>query len=318
MRASAKSFAKINIGLAIGPKRPDGFHGLRTLYTTIALHDTVHVEVIDGKGIEVRCDHPEVPRDASNTCYKAAERVLAAVGKTAGVRITIDKRLPVQGGLGAGSSNAISTIFCLEKALKMPLESAKRAQIAADIGSDLNLFLYGGLVLGTGRGEEVWPLEDLPSIPLVVVTPEVGVSTPKAFQSWDSLTENEGSDTIKTFNQAVYAWLNSTAVSGVPAVGGDRVETLLLDLVRTGISNDFERVVFPEIPVLREVKCALEREGAAYAAMSGSGSTLYGLFRTPQEAQQAAQRLSAAGMRAVATRTLPRSEYWAGMFESSH
>ncbi len=317
MRASAKSFAKINIGLAIGPKRPDGFHGLRTLYTTIDLHDTVRVEVVDGKGIEIICDHPDVPCDATNTCYKAAEKVLAPLGRPCGLRITIEKRLPVQGGMGAGSSNAISTIFCLEKALKTRLEDRKKAEIAAEIGSDLNLFLYGGLVLGTGRGEEVWPLQDLPSIPLVVVTPDVGVATPKAFAAWDSLTENEGSSTIKTFNQAVYAWLNSTAVSGVPVLHGDRVEALLLDLVRAGISNDFERVVFPEIPVLREVKCALEREGAAYAAMSGSGSTLYGMFRTPQQAQQAAQRLTAAGMRAVATRTLPRSEYWAGMFEGS-
>ncbi|HEY3929502.1 MAG TPA: 4-(cytidine 5'-diphospho)-2-C-methyl-D-erythritol kinase [Candidatus Koribacter sp.] len=345
MRISAKSYAKINLGLQIDAKRPDGFHGLRTLYTTIALHDLISVEVADatptsakpalvgdpGFGITVRCDHPDVPCDSTNTCYKAAERVLRALDRQAKVGITIDKRLPVQGGLGAGSSNAVATILALEKALKSDLNAAERARIAAEIGSDLNLFLYGGLTLGTGRGEEVWPLEDLPSIPLVVVTPEVGVSTAKAFEAWDQLspqqtksaaagdpeklTANQGSATMNMFNHAVYAWLGSTAVSGVPALSGDRVEALLLDLVRTGISNDFERVVFPEIPVLREVKCALEREGAAYAAMSGSGSTLYGLFRTAEEASQAASRLNAAGMKAVATRTLPRSEYWRGMFE---
>ena len=315
MRVTVKSYAKINVGLQIGAKRADGFHGLRTLYTTIALHDLISVEVAEGEGITVRCDHPDVPCDSTNTCYKAAERVLRALDRQAKVGIMIDKRLPVQGGLGAGSSNAVATILALEKALKRELEARERARIAAEIGSDLNLFLYGGLTLGTGRGEEVWALEDLPSIPLVIVTPEVGVSTPKAFDAWDSLTANEGSVTMKRFNHAVYAWLGSTAVSGVPALSGDRVEALLLDLVRTGISNDFERVVFPEIPELREVKCALEREGAAYAAMSGSGSTLYGLFRTAEEASQAASRLTAAGMKAVATRTLPRSEYWRGMFE---
>jgi 4-diphosphocytidyl-2-C-methyl-D-erythritol kinase len=233
------------------------------------------------------------------------------------VEITIDKRLPVQGGLGAGSSNAVSTLFALEKALKTALKPAKKSQIATEIGSDLNVFLYGGLVLGTGRGEEVWPLADLPSIPMVVVMPEVGVSTPKAFQAWDALTASSGSATISEFNHLVYEWLGSspTALSGVPASRGDRAETLLLDLVRTGISNDFERVVFPEIPALREVKCALEREGAAYASMSGSGSTLYGLFRTADEAARAAERLKAAGLRAVATRTLPREDYWASMFD---
>jgi 4-diphosphocytidyl-2-C-methyl-D-erythritol kinase len=316
MRVSAKSFAKINIGLAIGPKRPDGFHGLRTLYTTIALHDVVSVEVAEGEGITVRCDDPSVPCDATNTCFRAAEQVLAALGRQARVEITIDKRLPVQGGLGAGSSNAVATIFALENALQTALKPPKKSQICTEIGSDLNLFLYGGLVLGTGRGEEVWPLADLPSIPMVVVTPEIGVSTPKAFQAWDSLTHDQGSATISEFNHLVYEWLggSSAALSGVPALSGDRAETLLLDLVRTGISNDFERVVFPEIPALREVKCALEREGAAYASMSGSGSTLYGLFRTTDEAARAVGRLKAAGLQAVATRTLPREEYWREMF----
>ncbi len=237
------------------------------------------------------------------------------MGKQAKVNIFIEKQLPVQGGLGAASGNAVATIFALENELKTTLSDPERAKIAARIGSDLNLFLYGGLVLGTGRGEEVWPLSDLPSLPLVIVTPEVGVSTPKAFAAWDQLTAPEGSDTISEFDHAVYAWLGSTVRSGVPALRGDRVETLLLDLVRTGISNDFECVVFPEIPVLREVKCALEREGAAYASLSGSGSALYGLFRTAEEASRAASSLSAAGMKAVATRTLPREEYWAGMVE---
>ena len=168
------------------------------------------------------------------------------------------------------------------------------------------------MTLGTGRGEEVWPLPDLPSIPVVIVTPEVGVSTPAAFKAWDSLTHPEGSATISEFNHLVYQWLST---SGVPASGGDRAETLLLDLVRTGISNDFERVVFAEIPELREVKRALERHGACYASLSGSGSTLYGLFRSTAEASAAAERLKAAGMKAIATRTLPREEYWREMFE---
>ena len=318
MAVTLRSYAKINLGLRIGAPRADGFHDLRTLYTTIDLYDRISVSAEEGlTSIEIACADERVPCDDTNTCHKAAEKVLAASGATARVRIGIEKRLPVQGGLGAGSSNAVATMFALEKALRTSLPGHDRARIAAEIGSDLNLFLYGGLTLGTGRGEEVWPLPDLPFIPLVVVTPEVGVSTPKAFQAWDSLTHSEGSATMSEFNHLVYEWLGGgpTAVSGVPAKSGDRAETLLLDLVRTGISNDFERVVFPEIPALREVKCALEREGAAYASMSGSGSTLYGLFRTADEATRAAGRLKAGGLRAVATRTLPRDEYWRGMFE---
>lgn len=321
MRATAKSYAKINLGLAIGARRADGFHHLRTLYTTIDLHDLVTVAIDrQGSGIQIHCSDPRVPCDPTNTCYKGAEAVLHALHTQAQVTITIDKHLPVQGGLGAASSNAVATIFAMERSLHQALPAQVRAKIASTIGSDLNLFLYGGLTLGTGRGEEVWPLPDLPPIPLVVVIPEIGVSTPKAFEDWDSLTLRSGSSTISEFNHRVYEWLNgtfSTVVSGVPAVRGDRAETLLLDLVRTGISNDFERVVFSEIPELREVKCALEREGAVYASLSGSGSSLYGLFRTEDEAEAAAERLKAAGMRAIATRTLPRDEYWSGMFEGS-
>jgi 4-diphosphocytidyl-2-C-methyl-D-erythritol kinase len=321
MPISVHSYAKINLGLKIGPRRADGFHDLHTMYTTISLRETLQIEASEGSGIEIRCDDPRVPLDATNTCYRAATKVLACLETKKHVRISIEKQLPVQGGLGAASGNAVATIFALEKALNKLLTPQQRAQIASAIGSDLNLFLYGGLVLGTGRGEEVWPLPDLPSLPLVIVTPEVGVSTPKAFAAWDALTASPASATMNEFSDAVYAWLGAKhspqdlhPASGVPAVSGDRAETLLLDLVRTGISNDFERVVFPEIPALREVKCALEREGAAYASMSGSGSTLYGLFRTTAEAEQAAKRLNAAGMRAIATRTLPRDEYWRGMF----
>jgi len=341
-----RSFAKINLGLKIGPLRADGFHDLRTVYQTIALHDVVRVEAGSGEGIEIRCDDPRVPCDATNTCYKIAERVLKCADRRSKVVITIDKQLPVQGGMGAASSNAVATMLGLESALGVELTPQDKLGIAADVGSDLPLFLIGGTVLGVDRGQEVYALQDLPEIPLVVVTPPIGVSTPKAFTQWDALvaetTTEEAIDmasseiaqsaltvpyvtgTIKQFDQALYAWWSKSLLSrarpaegpasGVPAMGGDRAETPLLDLVRTGIENDFERVVFPEYPELREVKSVLQREGARYASLSGSGSTLYGWFDSKAAAESAAERMRAAGHAAVATRTVTRNEYWNQLF----
>jgi 4-diphosphocytidyl-2-C-methyl-D-erythritol kinase len=327
MSIAVHSFAKINLGLKIGPARPDGFHELRTIYQTIALHDVVRVEVQSGSGIEIRCNDPRVPLDESNTCYQAAERVLKAAKASAKVIVQIEKRLPVQGGMGAGSSNAVAIMLGLERALETKISAGDKLRIAAAIGSDVPLFLIGGTVLGIGRGEEVYPLQDLPSMHLVLVTPPIGVSTPQAFAQWDDLVAREAeltgagaTGTINKFSQAVYAWLSesvfsravsaSEPASGVPAMGGDRAETPLLDLVRAGIENDFERVVFPEYPDLREVKRVLEREGARYASLSGSGSTVYGLFPSGEEAQAAAARMCASGHAAVATTTLTREEYW--------
>jgi 4-diphosphocytidyl-2-C-methyl-D-erythritol kinase len=323
MPTSILSFAKINLGLKIGPARADGFHELRTIYQTIALHDTIKVDVQRGTGIEIRCKDPRVPRDESNTCYRIADRVLRTLKERGKVIIQIEKHLPVQGGLGAASSNAVATMLALERELGMELAAEDRPAIAAEVGSDLPLFLMGGTVLGVDRGQEVYPLQDLPTMHLVVVTPPVGVSTPKAFADWDSLVGREAelthagaAGTIKQFASAVYTWLNkgflSQAVpaSGVPAVGGDRAETPLLDLVRAGIENDFERVVFPEHPDLREAKRVLEREGAQYASLSGSGSTLYGVFAAANDARAAAERIGVAGYSAVSTTSITRAEYW--------
>ena len=197
MTVAVRSFAKINLGLYIGAARADGYHDLRTVYQTIALHDLIRVSIERNSGrgsaIEILCTNkdPRVPLDSTNTCYRIAERVLAELGAQSRVRIEIEKRLPVQGGLGAASSNAVATMVALERALRKKLSAVARLRIAAEIGSDLPLFLVGGTALGVGRGEEVYPLPDLPSLAMVVVTPEVGVSTPKAFADWDALMQGD-------------------------------------------------------------------------------------------------------------------------------
>ena len=218
MSIAIRSFAKINLGLKIGAPRPDGFHELRTIYQTIALHDIVRVEVQTGEGIEIRCSDPRVPCDATNTCYKVTEQVMRAVETNGRVVITIEKQLPVQGGMGAASSNAIATMIGLERELQSTIPPEEKLRIAAEVGSDLPLFLIGGTVLGVDRGQEVYALQDLPPMHLVVVTPPVGVSTPNAFAQWDAMLAQESAGkpaltaplaagTITTFSQSVFAWL---------------------------------------------------------------------------------------------------------------
>jgi len=382
MPTSARSYGKINIGLVIGPGRADGFHELRTVYHTIALHDTVRVDAKPGNGIEIKSKDAHVPLDESNTCYRIAERVLKLARKEKTPRtkitITIEKRLPVQGGLGAASSNAVAAMLALERELKLPISQDSKLRIAAEVGSDLPLFAIGGAVLGVGHGEEVFPLPELPSFHCVLALPNVAVSTPLAFASWDEqiaesderdswrdrfkttivrgyqasvpslrekrvkdgeprsawrerfepsrgkLTQAESFDRITLFSRRVHEWLSGYLSqspngaggpkTGVPRGGGkdrgDRAEALLLDLVRAGIENDFERVVFPEYPELREVKRALERNGARYASLSGSGSAVYGLFASAKEAAVAADALRDQVARVEVTQTLGRTEYW--------
>ena len=339
MKVRVRSFAKINLGLSIGAPRPDGFHELLTVYQTIGLHDVIHLSIQRGTGIEIRCSDPRVPCDGTNTCYRILERAIKTMRLRGRVVLEIDKRLPVQGGLGGASANAVSSLLALERALKKSLPATEKLQIAAEVGSDLPLFLIGGTVLGVGRGEQVYPLPDLPSLPCVVVTPEIGVSTPNAFAKWDQLcvadvhdvgasaelrpdarpgatvtktaaklTVSARSDRINALDYKVSAWL-SGQYSGAP-FGRGRAENPLLALVRAGIKNDFEQVVFPEYPELGEAKAALVRAGAKYASLSGSGSALYGLFTSKAAARQAIQRLRRQGWMAQVTSTLTRRSYW--------
>jgi 4-diphosphocytidyl-2-C-methyl-D-erythritol kinase len=191
MSTRVRSYSKINLGLAIGPARADGFHGLTTLYQTLALHDFVSVtarRLGDGEAtrISLTTNHPFVPRDGRNTAWRMVERCLARLGVAAEVQIHIEKSLPVQGGMGAGSANAAAALLGLERELGVALPGVERLRLAAEIGSDVPLFLLGGAVLGLGRGEQVVPMPDLPRTWCVVAVPSIGVSTPAAFRQWDA------------------------------------------------------------------------------------------------------------------------------------
>ena len=198
MPTRVRSFCKINLGLAVGPTRPDGFHALTTCYQTLEAHDLVTVTATPAAAttLTVSANHPGVPRtetgDAEkNTAYRMVAEALNLLGISAEVHIDLDKRLPVQGGLGAGSANAAAALLALEAELKRSLSWIQRLQLAAEIGSDVPLFMLGGTVLGLNRGEDVYPLPDVPSTPCVLAIPEVGVSTKQAFADLDARFQSQ-------------------------------------------------------------------------------------------------------------------------------
>src|SRR6201991_5114182 len=170
MPTRVRSYCKINLGLAIGPSRPDGYHGLTTLYQTLELHDLVTVEAKPAltTRITLTSNDARVPTDAKNTCWKMMEKALTRMNFGAEVFIHIEKRLPVQGGMGAGSANAAAALIALERELGVALPGVERLKLAAEVGSDVPLFLLGGAVLGLGRGEQVFPMPDLPRMWCVV------------------------------------------------------------------------------------------------------------------------------------------------------
>jgi 4-diphosphocytidyl-2-C-methyl-D-erythritol kinase len=226
--------------------------------------------------------------------------------------------------LGAGSANAVAALIGLEHQLDRRISPPDRLRVAAEIGSDVPLFLLGGSVIGVGRGEEVFPLPDIPAFPCVLALPETGVSTPQAYRDWDSLqaaaalTLDASSATIKELSRSIAVAFGEPHSSGVFSLREDRAEDPLLALVRTGIENDFEQVVFPQYPFLGEIKRILvggpsTEDAAIHAGLSGSGSALFGLYRTAAAAQAALGRLQRHGVTGLVTSTLPRSDYWRTM-----
>ena len=371
MPTHVRSYSKINLGLAIGPARADGFHGLTTMYQTLALHDVVTISAVRSAetSINIISNHPWVPSDARNTAWRMVERCLALMEIHATVKIRIQKNMPIQGGMGAGSANAAAALIGLERELGVALPGPERLKLAAGIGSDVPLFLLGGSVLGLGRGEVVYPLPDLPETHCVIAMPDVGVSTPQAFRDWDALvaanvdpgqilTKSTVPDTLNKLSLALASTYAEPGTSGIfckpeppspdslkqdqgrqdkqtdefdenkATLQQDLAEKTLLALVRTGIENDFEQVVFPLHPLLRDLKRQLMGTSsvsesspgadsscpALYAALSGSGSALFGLYRSMADATAAQQRVQAAGCKAVMTHTLPRTAYWRTMF----
>jgi 4-diphosphocytidyl-2-C-methyl-D-erythritol kinase len=287
-----RSFAKINLGLEVLRLRDDGYHELRTLFQTVDLADTVELTLTREPSIELSCDHPLVPADASNLAARAARELQRFAGVAGGVRLGLHKQIPVGGGLGGGSSNAAAVLLALDRLWGLGLGTPGLLPLARRLGADVPFFLFGGTALGVSRGDEIYPLGTEIRAHVVLVAPEVSVSTAAVFHRLDAgLTPRENGHSIYRF---ISSDLEGHAQYGV-------------------LTNELEEAALEEAPVLRDqvktIRRLLVREGALLAALSGSGSTYFGLFTSGPRAARAEAALVARGFRVKRARTLSLASY---------
>ena len=257
-----RALAKINLDLRVLNKRPDGFHDLRTIFQTISLADTIEIAYQRGRTrIEAR-SNVEI---SDNLMVKAAERVLKATRSTGRIDMVLTKRIPMGAGLGGGSSDAAAVLLALPVLLKRAVPMEKLLEIAASLGSDVPFFLLGGTAVGLGRGTDLFPLPDLSGFPALLITPGIHVSTADAYSALDRPRGPEiDSAVLKDFEGVTWSIAQAR-----PAADW-------------AVENHFEQVVFPQYPQLKSIKGKLLKLGARPALMSGSGSTIFGIFLNRQ------------------------------------
>jgi len=282
----ARAFAKINLSLRVLGTRPDGYHELRTIFQSIALHDTLTIRHVAGP-FRLTCDDASLPRDRTNLVWRAADRLWKAArrrGAPCGVAIHLTKCIPVQAGLGGGSSDAAATLRALAKVWRVDQQSVREA--AVTLGADVPYFLEGGTVLGLERGDVLFPLPDHPRRWVVLVIPPFGVSTQEAYAWWDESRRDRG-----------------------PKRGRDRARSARsLALPDEVAENDLQSAVSKRHPEISRIVASLRRAGSSCSAMSGSGSAVFGLFETKGAAFDAAGALKRGNRSAIVTRTLTRAE----------
>jgi 4-diphosphocytidyl-2-C-methyl-D-erythritol kinase len=287
-----RAFAKINLGLKIIGKRPDGYHEIQTVYQTVALRDRLSVSLGSRPSrIRVECDEPRVPSGRLNLVYGACELWRRARKFQGAIHVRLEKRIPMGSGLGGASTDAAAALLGLERLTGDRLSLETRLHLAGRLGSDVPLFFWGGRVLGCGRGEEVYPLWDLPARDCLVIFPGFSVSTAWAYGQAGRaarlrLTGSAKGPNINKFG----AWSHFPLSKWGPA------------------ENDFERVVFARWPELAQLKRRLIRAGAESASLTGSGSAVFAVFDSARKLLSAS-RFIPAGWQTFQTRTLPRAEY---------
>jgi 4-diphosphocytidyl-2-C-methyl-D-erythritol kinase len=279
--------AKVNLTLRVGERRPDGFHEVRTLLQSIALFDTLTISSRPGP-FSLQSRSPGVPTDRTNLVWRAAEtlwRDLGRAGEPRDVHVRLEKQVPVAAGLGGGSANAAAALVGLNAVWEGKRSRRDLVRLAALLGSDVPFFLLGGTVLGTGRGEELYPVDDIRQLGVIVIKPSFGVATADA-----------------------YRWLDEDRATGQGEVRPDRPAVDVGWATGTvALANDLEAAVAKRHAPIDEMVTACIREGALGAAMTGSGSAVFGLF--PESvARGAATRLKRPDWLVTLTRTADRRE----------
>lgn len=269
------SRCKINLLLNILARRPDGFHELETVMLPVPLTDELTFERA-ASGIELTCNHPELPVDHRNLVFRAAERFFSETAIRAGIRIHLEKRLPLAAGLGGGSSNAAVTISALNEMFDRPLSMDRMQVIAAGLGSDVPFFLQENPALGIGRGETIKPLAPFSSLQgrgLVLVQPGFGVSTAWAYQA------------LAQHPEALHGQ-SGRAERLIRFLNGEGDGTL-----DDHLFNSLEAPVLRKFPLLQVIQDFMRQEGAIAALMSGSGSTTFAIVANESDSQRLAERL---------------------------
>jgi 4-diphosphocytidyl-2-C-methyl-D-erythritol kinase len=288
LKLTVRAHAKVNLDLRVLGVRADGYHELRTVFQAIELHDVLVCSEKPGP-FTLKCRVPGVPLDASNLVWKAAAALWKALGRNGEIRdavVQIDKKIPVEAGLGGGSADAAAALMALGRLWGGAPVTLLR-EVGATIGADVPFFLSGGTALGLGRGEEIYPLVDLPPHFVVIVRPPFGVSTAEAYSWYDDDRAAGQRDENREFQLLPVPWPSRAAQ----------------------MVNDLEPPVGRRHPEIGAIKQQLRELGATAAAMSGSGSAVFGLFRSRAGAERAVKPLSRNGARALVTRTLSRAEH---------
>ena len=289
------SFAKINLSLRILGRRPDGYHEIQTVLQTVSVRDDLTFSLHSGGEIRFSCDKAGLPTDQRNLVVRAALRLREVFKIKTGAEIHLQKTIPMQGGLGGGSSNAAVTLMALAHLWKLESDGSELREIAATLGADVPFFLHGGRALATGTGTTLSLLPDREKVHLLIIAPQAKISTAEAYKSlgFSALTTS-ASEFILAVSRGDANSQNSDQ-SGVPG-----------ELV-----NDFEQVIFDSQPEIARARQVLVDYGARAVLLAGSGSSVFGIFDSPQEQQHALEKIRLeSGWRIFSCDTISREEYF--------
>jgi len=286
MKHTALSPAKVNLFLKVISKRPDGYHNIVSIVDIITLFDVIHMEETADDIVTVRDDKNVLPDDMGNTMYRAAIRLKERFNIQSGVHIYVEKNIPIGSGLGGPSSNAATVLKELTKVWGISLSDSELNEIGSSVGADVPLFLYGKPCVMRGIGEKISPIE-LPSLWYVIVYPNVSISTRRVYEGLKIVLTKKQNDIklVAKFN-------NSREISAI-------------------LENDLEKVGVLLCPTIQTIKERLMQAGADGALMSGSGSSVFGIFKTEEEARKASSSLADIGSIFI-TRSLKEGEGYGG------